>query len=271
MKSIRFLAAMALSCAVAVPALSADMNLAPIYKAPPSPFLLGAGGGFYIDIGTSAGVANTTGSGLLISGLVNNSLVADGASLDIGAGYIRNGGPLGTWWQVRVGASYQNIAGGTPAGSFSSRWRLTQEADIGADVFQQALSALGNIGGASTVFSSLNGFIPALPSNVAVGASPRQYVGFVLEEALTQGSFGASQSQTWAIAPGVKTGWIWQTLGKDGKPNGNALEVFASVNWPTQGFTLNNVFATNGTPLAIGPSIKEGPIYRAGIDYKFGL
>lgn len=256
--------------ATVLPAQAADLGVAPIYKAP---FLPGSTGGWYIDIGTSAGVAQSSVSGtnLFATSLVSGNLTADGGSVDIGAGYIRNGGPLGTWWQVRVGASYQNISGGTPSGSVSSRWRVTEEADIGADIFQQALTAVGNVGNISTVFSSLNGFVPALPSNVSVGASPRQYVGFVLEESQLQGSFGAAQGQTWSIAPGVKTGWIWQTLGKDNKPNGNALEVWASVAWPTQGATFNNVLATNGTPLTIGPAVKEGTTYRAGVDYKFGL
>lgn len=263
------LAALAVMAAV-LPAQAADLGVAPIYKAP---FLPGSTGGWYIDVGASAGVANgsTSGTNLFATSLVSGNLVADGGSVDVGAGYIRNGGPLNTWWQFRVGASYQNISGGTLSGSISSRWRVTEEADVGADIFQQALSAIGNVGGVSNVFSSLNGFVPALPSNVSVGASPRQYVGFVLEEAQLQGSFGAAQGQTWYVAPGVKTGWLWQTLGKDGKPNGNALEVWASAAWPTQGASFNNVFATNGTPLTIGPSVKEGTTYRAGIDYKFGL
>ena len=251
-------------------AQAADLGLNPIYK---SPYVPGSAGGWYIDIGTSMGVANSSigGNNLFVTGLVGGSLVADGASIDGGVGYVRNGGPLGTWWQLRLGASYQNISGGLPSGSVSSRWRVSEEADIGADIFQQALSAIGNVGGVSTVFSSLNGFVPALPTNVSVGASPRQYVGFVLEESQLQGSFGAASGQTWMIAPGVKTGWVWQTLGKDNKPNGNALEVFAQVTWPTQGATFNNVFAANGTPLTIGPAVKEGTEYRAGIDYKFGL
>lgn len=253
-----------------VAAFAADLK-APVYK---SPFLPESLGGWYVDVGSSAGVANasTGGTNLFATGLVGGSLVADGAGVDFGGGYIRNGGPLNTWWRIELQATYQNISGGNQAGSISSHWRLTQEADVGADIFQSVLSAVGNLGNLSTTFTALNSFVPALPSNVVTVGTPRQYVGFVAEEFQQNGSFGAAAGQSWGFAPGVKTGWIWELPGKDGKtPNGNALEVFAEVLWPTQGVTLNNVFATNGTPLTIGPAVKEGTQYFAGIHYDFGL
>lgn len=239
-----------------------------------SPFIPTSTGGWYVGGGTSAGVANasTGGSNLLVPSLVGGNLVADGAAVDGVGGYIRNGGPLGTWWRVELGASYQNISGGTPAGSVSSRWRLSQEGDIGADIVQSIFAAVGNLGNLSSTFSSLNSFVPALPSNVAVVGTPRQYVGFIAEEFQLSGSFGAATGQEWAFAPGVKTGWIWELPGSDGKtPNGNALDVFAEVLWPTQGASFANVFATDGAPLTIGPAVKEGTQYFAGVHYLFGL
>lgn len=253
-----------------MPAHAADLRL----KAQPSPFLPAAAGGWYVGLGTSAGVAQSSvgGNNLFAPSLVGGGLVADGATVDVVGGYIKNGGPLGTWWRAQGGVSYQNISGGTPSGSISSRWRVTEEADVGADILKSVFDAVGNLGGLSTTFSSLNSFVPALPSNVVVVGTPRQYVGFVAEEFQLAGSFGAASGQTWGFAPGVKTGWIWELPGKDGKtPNGNALEVFAEVLWPTQGASFNNVFATNGAPLTVGPAVKEGTQYFAGVHYLFGL
>jgi hypothetical protein len=252
-------------------AFAADLSLAPLYK---SPFLPASVGGWYIGLGTSAGVANANvgGNNLFAPNLVGGNLVADGAAVDVVGGYIKNGGPLGTWWRLEFGASYQNISGGTVSGSVDSRWRVTQEADVGADIFQSILSAVGNLGNISSTFSSLGSFVPALPSNVAVVGTPRQYVGFMAEEFQLNGTFGAATGQTWAFAPCAKTGWVWELPGKDGKtPNGNALEVSAAACWPTQGASLSNVFATNGAPLTIGPAVKEGTQYFAGVHYLFGL
>jgi len=239
-----------------------------------SPFVPNSAGGWYVGIGTSAGVANGSvgGNNLFAPNLVGGNLVADGASVDVVGGYIRNGGPLNTWWRLQAGVSYQNISGGNPSGSINSRWRLSQEADVGADILQSVFSAVGNLGNLSSTFSSLNSFVPALPSNVAVVGTPRQYVGFVLEESLTGGSAFGATGQSWVVAPGVKTGWIWEIPGKDGKtPNGNALEVNAQVTWPTQGVSFDNVLAAGGAPIVIGPAVKEGANYRAGIIYHFGL
>lgn len=268
MKKFLMLSA-ALLCSTA--AFAADLKIPPFPTK--SPFLDQSAGGWYVCVGTSAGVATATASGtnLFATSLVSGNLVADGASVDGCGGYIRNGGPLGTWWRAELGAGYQNISGGIPAGGFASHWRVYEEADVGADVFQSVLAAVGNIGGISSTFSALGNFVPSLPANASVVGTPKQYVGFVLEEKLIDGSFGAARGQTWTLAPGVKTGWIWQTT-KDGKtPNGNALEVFAQVTWPTQGASFGNVFATNGAPLTIGGAVKEGPEYRAGLKYDFGL
>lgn len=261
----------AASLALATAAHAADL---PKKAASQSPFIPASVGGWYVGLGTSAGVAQSSvgGSNLFAPSLVGGNLVADGASVDVVGGYIRNGGPLNTWWRVELGASYQNISGGTPAGSVNSRWRLTQEADVGADILQTIFSAVGNLGNLSSTFSSLNSFVPALPSNVAVVGTPRQYVGVVAEEFELGGTFGAASGQTWGFAPGVKTGWIWELPGSDGKtPNGNALEVFAEVLWPTQGASFANVFAAGGAPLTIGPAVKEGTQYFAGVHYLFGL
>ena len=257
---------------ISTAASAADLKLP--YKAPQSPFLATSTGGWFIGIGTSAGVANGSNSGtnLFATSLVQGNLVADGASIDVVGGYLRNGGPLSTWWRVQAGASYQNISGGTAAGSVDSRWRVFQEADVGADIFQQVLSTVGNIGNLSSTFSALGSFVPSLPANVAVVGTPRQYVGIIVEETPWNGTFGAAGGQTWLVDYGVKTGWIWALSSADGKtPNGNALEVNAQVTWPNQGLTLNNVFASNGTPLTIGPAVKLGPMYRAGLVYHFGL
>lgn len=243
-------------------------------KAKTSPFVPASAGGWYVGLGTSAGVAQSSvgGNNLFAPSLVGGNLVADGASVDVVGGYIRNGGPFGTWWRLELGASYENISGGTPAGSVNSRWRLTQEADVGADILQSIFSAVGNAGNLSSTFSSLNSFVPALPSNVTVVGTPRQYIGVVAEEFELGGTFGAASGQMWGFAPGVKTGWIWELPGSDGKtPNGNALEVFAEVLWPTQGASFANVFASGGAPLTIGPAVKEGTQYFAGVRYLFGL
>lgn len=257
-------------------AFASAANAADLPKKAPtlaSPFLPTSVGGWYIGIGTSAGVADgsTSGSNLLAPNLVSGNLVADGASVDVVGGYIRNGGPLNTWWRFQVGASYQNISGGTVSGSINSRWRLDQEADIGADIVQSVLSAIGNVGNLSSTFSALGNFAPALPANVTTVGTPRQYVGVVLEESLIGGSAFGATGQSWIVAPGVKTGWIWELPGTNGQPNGNALEVNAQVTWPTQGASFSNVLAANGSPIVIGPAIKEGANYRAGIVYHFGL
>ena len=261
-----------LAIAFVASAQAADLST----KAPKfiSPFVPNSAGGWYVGIGTSAGLANgsNSGSNLFAPSLIGGNLVADGASVDVDGGYIKNGGPLGTWWRLQAGVSYQNISGGTPAGSINSRWRVFQEGDIGANILADVFSKIGSLGNLSSTFTALNSFVPALPANVSTVGTPQQYVGVVLEETDLSGTFGAASGQTWMLDYGVKTGWIWELPGADGKtPNGNALEVFAQVTWPNQGLTLNNVFAAGGQPLTIGPAIKLGPMYRAGVTYQFGL
>jgi hypothetical protein len=267
----KFILSMVAMAALGVTAHAADLSVAPLYKAP---FVPGSAGGCYIGFGTSAGVANgsTGGTNLFATGLVGGSLVADGATVDAVGGCIKNGGPLGTWWRAQLGASYQNITGSTPAGSINSRWQFTEEGDVGANILSGIFSAIGNVGNLSSTFTALSGFVPALPSNVVTVGTPQQYIGAVAQEFPLNGSFGAASGQTWAFAFGAKTGWIWELPGKDGKtPGGNALEVYAEVLWPTQGATFNNVFASNGTPLTIGPAVKMDTEYFAGVRYLFGL
>lgn len=254
------------------PALAADVL--PKKAAAQSPFLPASTGGPFISVGTSAGVANgsTSGTPLFANALVSGNLVADGADVNVSGGYIGRGGPINTWWRLKAGVGYQNISGGSAVGSIATRWRVYEEADLGANILQDVFAKVGNLGSLSSTFSALQSFVPALPSNVSVVGTPQQYLGFVLEESDLSGSFLSAMGQTWMIDYGVKTGWIWELPGADGKtPNGNALEVYAQVTWPNQGLTVNGLFASGGGPVNLGGSVKLGPMYRAGLDYSFGL
>lgn len=240
---------------------SADMPL----KAP-QPFVnIAAGSGWYCGVGTQAGVAQTSMSGnsILATSAINGNLNAAGGAVGGGCGWITNKGPLGSWMQLEADGFYENITATMGPVSVASRWSATQEVDIGVGAFsaiQQAFSALG--AGISLPFPS---FTPTVPSGIAVATAPREYFGFKISEfGLTGNAFSAGGA-TVGWAPGLTTGWRWQTLDAAGKPNNGSLKLYADVFWPQRGNTFNTL---NG---AITGSVKETTQYWLGVKYDFGL
>jgi hypothetical protein len=258
MKTILLAAAAVLSLNAA---RAADM---PVFKAQ-QPFA-GTGSGSYCGAGTTAGVAqaSVSGNNLFATSLVNGNINAIGGSVGGDCGYISNRGPLGTWWQIEGAGKYQNITASDGPVSIASRWAATQELDFGAELFQMVFAAGGNVG---LTFPS---FTPSLPANVAVAALPRQYFGFKVEEFGISGNFFGAGGSTWAWAPGLTTGYRWQTLGAGGQPNGGSLKIFADVYWPQRGVTFNNVFGVSG-PIVLGAAAKESTQYFLGVNYDFCL
>jgi hypothetical protein len=241
-------------------AFAADLGLT---KAPPAPLFAG-GAGFYWGIGTYGGVASSSlnGSGLLVTNLVSNNVEAAGGGLDGAIGYI-NGNTstigFGNWYRLEAEGSYQNIQGAIGGNSVASRWAATQEADVGADVLAFFTSILPGAINWPTLTP------PNLPaSNIAVGV-PKQYVGVEVREFGIDGSIGGKNGTSIGIAPGVKTGFIYPTLGANGKPNGGAIDLWASVTWNTRGATIGNVFAANGQPLTFNAGTNMGTTYLVGI------
>lgn len=246
------------------PAFAADLPV----KAPPM-MVYQPSGNFYFGFGTEAAVAqaNVSGNNLFATSLVNGDLKAAGGAVCGVAGYIS--GDPNRWWRLEASGCYQNITGGTPiAGanaSVASRWSASQEVDIGFELIQRIFAAVGNLGVAFPTFQ------PNLPSNVAVAASPRQYVGVGFREFGVDGSFGAASGTSWSAAPMVKTGYLWQTLDANGRLNGGAIDVYAWASFPMRGITIGNAFAANGTPLTFGAGANMGTQYGAGIRYDFSL
>jgi len=263
-----FLGALALLGSTA--AMAADMPV----KAPLiSPFI-NYGSGWYWGVGTYAGVAQSSVSGnqLLATGLVSGNLEAAGGGVDVAIGYMKGSTAnlgFGNWYRFEAEAAYQNIQGGVSvpgdSASVKSHWALTQEFDIGADVLAAIMARVGNIG------LTIPAFQPALPANVAVAAMPKQYFGVVLREFQMSGDFGKANGQTWGIAPGIKSGFIYRTVDSNGNPNGGGIDLWASVSWAAKGKTFSNVFAANGAPITIGPGANMGTTYLAGIRADFGL
>ncbi len=245
MKKHIFAAALASAFIPAI-ALAADLPT----KAPISPFSVNSGG-WYAGIASEAAVeqANVSGNNLFATSLVNGNLKAAGGAIGGVVGYIRTGCIYGSWCRVQAGGFYQNITGSNSNGSVASRWSSTQEVDLGVEVFSAITSVIGNVGVAFPTFS------PSLPSNVLVAAAPRQYVGFGAREIGIDGNFLSATGSTVSVAPMLKTGYLWQTLGANGAPNG---------------FTVTNAFATSGGPVFTS-GIKEGTQYGLGIAYAFGV
>jgi hypothetical protein len=250
--------------------LAGAADLPTLVKAPSlGPFAVG-GSGWYAGIGTEASVenANATGNQIFLTGLAQGSMEATGAAVKGVVGYIS--GSHGHWWRCEVSAGYQNVTGANNVGSsIAERWSATQECDIGADYIQTLFSALPSL---STTFAFPT-FTPSLPGNVAVTSlAPRQYFGALVKEWGVNGQFGTASGTEVAIAPGLKTGFIWQTADATGKSNGRAIDVYASVVWPTKGLTVTGVGATpGGPPLAFGGGASFGPQYSAGIVVDFGI
>ncbi len=258
------LATTALVAIATGPALAADMAVKAV---PPVPFTQ-AYSDFYWGIGTYAGVAqsNVSGNNLFVTSLVSSNLTADGAGVSGVLGYQHGSTAMlgfGNWWRLQNAVSYQNIAGGISVAGGSagvaSRWAAEQEFDVGADVVSYIMSALGP--NATINFPT---FTPQLPANVQVGV-PKQYFGAIVREFGEQGNFGGAHGVTVGVAPGIKTGFLFPTMGADGKTNGGGIDLWASVSWATKGVTLNNVFAANGTPLTTGAGALMGTTYLTGL------
>ena len=267
----KFIVAMAAATAlISAPALAADMAVKAI---PPVPFTAAASG-FYWGVGTYAGVAqsNVSGQNLFVTSLATSNLTADGGGVDVVLGYQHGSTAqlgFGNWWRVQADGEYQNIAGGVSvagnSASVASRWAATQEFDVGADVVSYIMSALGP----SAAFNFPT-FTPQLPANIQVGV-PKQYFGAFVREFGEQGNFGAASGVNIGVAPGIKTGFLFPTMGADGKTNGGGVDLWASVSWATKGLTLNNAFAANGTPLTTGAGALMGTTYLTGITVLRGL
>lgn len=242
-------------------AVAADLPV----KAPQSqasPFVTANGSGFYWGIGTTSKVADSTVNGNVFAGnLISSNVMAAGQTVDGEVGYIWGNASVAgfaNWWRLYASASYQNISGGVSvpsnSASVASRWAAQQGFDVNADVVQMIFTTFGWT-------NPFAGFQPQLPSNIAVAASPRQYIGgFVTEVGLT-GNFGQASGTSWAVAGGARTGFLWQMLGANGKPNGMAFDSGVQVSWMPKGVTFNNVFAGNGAPLAVNSSVNMGTTY----------
>jgi hypothetical protein len=267
----KFILAAALA-AFAVPALAADMAA----KAPPIqpvPFTAGASG-FFWGIGSYAGVAQSSVSGtnLFVTGLTSSNLTASGGGVSFSLGYLHGSTAtlgFGNWWRLQNEVAYQNIAGGfsVPGNSASvaSRWSDTVEFDIGADVVSYIMSALQ-----SQATINFPTFTPMLPANIQAGI-PKQYFGVIGRGFGIDGNFGAAHGVSVGFAPGIKTGFLYPTLGANGLPNGGGIDLWASVSWATKGNTLNNVFASGGAPLTISAAEQMGTTYLTGITIARGF
>jgi hypothetical protein len=223
--------------------------------------------GWYLFVGTEAVVAQSSVSGnnLFATSLIGGNLKAAGGAVGGGFGYIT------PKWRFETGAHYQNITGTEVAAgagaSVASRWSAYQEVDVNFSFFQGVLTALNT--GLNTGGFSFPSFTPILPSNLTVAAMPRQYVGAGFREFGLDGSFGAASGSTVSAGPFIKTGFIYQAVDATGKSTGNSWDVFAWVNWPMRGFTLNNVLAANGTPITLGAGANLGTQYGTGLHFGF--
>lgn len=265
------LATTALVAIATGPVLAADMAIKAV---PPVPFTAAASG-FYWGVGTYGGVAQSSVSGtnLFATSLVSSNLTADGGGVDVVLGYQHGSTAMlgfGNWWRVQGDIAYQNIQGGISvpgdSASVASRWAADQEFDIGADAVTYIMSAITPNGGIN--FPT---FTPAnlIPANIQVGI-PKEYFAATVKEFGLTGTFASARGVTVAIAPGIKTGFIFPTLGTDGKPNGGGLDVWAGINWATKGLTMNNVFAA-GAPITVGPAAEMGTMYSAGVTFLRGI
>jgi hypothetical protein len=266
MRTIKAMIIAAALASTSTAALAADMPL----KAPPyaAPFATPTSSGWYVGAGTEGGVASSSISGTTFPSLTGGNLTADGASVGIDTGYIWGNCLLQTWCQIEVDLKYQNIGGSMGSGSVNSRWSVSEEFDVGAQVFQTILAAVGDLGVNFPTFNPSG----LLPANVAVATIPRQYFGFVADEYEIGGTFGSASGQTWGFAPGVTTGYRWQTLGTNGQPNDGSLKIYAKIEWPTKGVDLSGVFAgPGGAPLAVSANAEMSTLYLVGIHYDFGI
>lgn len=262
MKTIKLAILASVMALAAVPAFAADMAL----KAPPPAVASGAGAGWYVGLGVEGALASSSVSGTNFAGISASNLTADGGTLGVDVGYIWNNCVMGTWCQLELDGKWQNISGTNGVGSVNSQYSVSEEVDVGVQPLTTILAAL-NLQNPFPTFNPSS----LLPSAIAVATTPREYVGFVADEMQINGTFGSASGQTWAFAPGVKTGYRWATLNAAGTPNGGSLNVYAEILFPTRGATISNVFAAGGPPISLNSSAGMSDIYLAGIHYDFGI
>jgi len=94
---------------------------------------------------------------------------------------------------------------------------------LNADIVNYLTSVIGS--GLNVSWPTFNAS-HLLPANISVG-TPKQYFGAIVKEFDTRGNFGGVGGETVAVAPGIKTGFIWPTLGSNGRVNGSGLDTFA--------------------------------------------
>jgi hypothetical protein len=264
------IAALLAAAAFTPAAFAADMPVKA--TVPPVPYVSGS---WFVGILTEADVAQSSVSGTnaFATSLASGNLTATGGSVGGEVGYIGNGA-IG-WYRFKLTGEWANISGTNTVGStattsaasasIASRWSATQEADIGIEWLQRVLAALPTLTNAN-LFPTLTPITPTIP----VG-TPRQYIGVGLKEAGLTGTFGAAQGTSVGVYPMVTGGFIWPTLGTDGKPNGGAIDASAGIAFPVKGFTIGNAFATNGAPLTFGAGANLGTQYWTRLSYEFGL
>lgn len=256
--------------ALAMPAMAADMAVKAV---PPVPYV--APVTWFVGVLTEADVAQSSVSGtnVFATSLASGDLTATGGSVGGRVGFIGTG-QLG-WYRGILTGEWANISGTNSVGatattsaasaSIASRWSSTQEFDIGVEWLQRITAALPTLGNIN-LFPSITPITP----NVPVG-TPRQYIGAGLKEAGLSGSFGMASGTTVGVYPMVTGGFIWPTLGTNGKPNGGAIDASAGIAFPVKGFSMGNVFATNGAPLTFGAGANLGTQYWTRLSYDFGL
>lgn len=256
--------------ALSVPAFAADMAVKAIS---PVPYV--APTTWFIGVLTEADVAqsNVSGTNAFATSLASGNLTATGGSIGGRVGFIGSGA-IG-WYRGLLTAEWANISGTNAVGatattsaasaSIASRWSSTQEFDIGVEWLQRVLAALPTLGNVN-LFPTITPITPTVP----VG-TPKQYIGVGLKEAGISGSFGMANGTTVGVYPMVTGGFIWPTLGTNGKPNGGAIDASAGIAFPVKGFSMGNVFATNGAPLTFGAGANLGTQYWTRLSYDFGL
>jgi hypothetical protein len=253
-----------MSTLLAVPSHAADMATK---AAPQNPFVgTASSAGWYVGLGVEGDVAASNVSGSNFAGITSSNLTAGGGSMGLDVGYIWNNCLLGTWCQLELDGTWQNVAGTAAVGSVNSQYSISEEFDVGAQLVDTITSYL-NLNTSFPTFNPTN----LLPAAAKVNTAPREYFGFVLDEMNLNGSFGSANGQTWAVAYGPKTGYRWQTLGSNGSPNGGSLNVYAEVLFANRGVTIDNLFAAGGAPISLNSSAEMSTLYRMGVHYDFGI
>lgn len=255
------------------PAAAADLPKI-ITKGPAYPI---DASGWYAGVHTAAAVAqaDVSSGSLFATSLVQGKLVAAGGEVGGVIGLIRGSVDQDRWWGLRATVSYENISASLPGVpgsgnnlSLVSRWSATQVVEFSVTWLQNLMSALPNLG-LNGIVQSFPGFTPIAPPGVRV-AAPHQFFAVGVREFGLSGTIGGSSGSSWAVAPQIETGYLWQVLNTaTGKPTGGAVRAYAFVAFPTRGFTINNAFGT-GAPVT-GAGASMGKIYGMALNYEFGL